>query len=415
MMAVAPRGLTIDRQVEIVDYVKGKEIKPGEMESESEPLTIRTFRKLGNAIQKAKESGHSNIPVVTREYRFLGMFTYKPSEHDLMDLDTPIEDVMKKYNQHSLCREGMSDKEIKDFLKNNKYRFTPVLKRDGTLSRLVFLQTHEAYKVGAAIDTHPGWERKVAQLVEAGADMIFIDTSDAHKEYALELVREYNKVFGNGPPICAGNVVTRKAFRDFAEAGADAIKLNMGPGSICSTNQVLGVGAPPMWVAIEVAQERDEYAKNGKYIPIISDGGMEGTDDISVVMTHVDGIMCGSMFGGFHESAGDKIRSKGRIVGVRIYGEASKEAFETTGDMNRYSTPMDGGDSLTTFQGVSGLTPYMGMFKPGLETYKKTLSEALYHAGCANLREYREKARLIRLSEGAKRVKKPHGIDLMGE
>ena len=418
MMSVAPRGLSIEKQVEIVKHVKENEIKPGEMESITDPVILFDNEKLGDATKKAREYGHSNMPVVTKKMNLTGMFVYTPSKHDRMNADISITEVMEPFKDESgnhIFDENMKVEEMKKVFDEKKHRIIPVIDDIGRLSRVVFMQKEEAYKVGAAIDTHPGWEERARALIDASADMIFIDTSDALKSFARNVIKKYKELFPNGPPICAGNVVTSEAFDYLVEAGADAIKVGMGPGSICTTNQVLGIGAPPLWALIEICNKRDEYAQsNGRYVPIIVDGGIENTGNMTVAMTHADGLMGGKLFGSFDESAGEKIKRNGNVVGVKIYGEASREAFETTGDMKRYSLPI-GSDSIASFQGISGLVPYKGKFKPGLETFTKTLREALFHAGCKDLKEYRKRAVLIRLSERAKQTAKPHGVQVVGE
>lgn len=164
---------------------------------------------------------------------------------------------------------------------------------------------------------------------------------------------------------------------------------------------------------MEVARAKESYMdKNNRDVPVIVDGGMENTADVTVGLTHSTGFMGGSMFGCFEESAGKSISRDGKTVAKRLYGEASKEAFETSGNMDRYATPLDD-DSVAPFQGVSGAVPYKGMFKPGVGVYKRTLREALYHAGCGSLSEYRNRAKLIRLSERAQKTKNPHGIQVI--
>ncbi len=438
MMAVAPRGLSIDREVEIVKHVKANEVKPGEIESEYEPTTALNKENLGSVIEKARRTGHDNIPILGRKSEFVGMFKYKPSEHDNMDLSMPITRLMRPYKKDigkksiSACSTRMGDKRIKRYLTDEDLRLVPVVDNYGRLDRLVFLQKTEGYKVGAAIDTHRGWRKNVEKLVEAGADMIFIDTSDAHKPFSRKLIesygimiKKYKAMDRDMPPICGGNVVTTEAFDYLVKAGADVIKLGMGPGSICSTNHVLGVGAPPLWSLIEVARRRDEYAKDakGRYVPLIADGGIEGTGNLAVATPYANAVMGGNLFGCFLESEGDRMHRNGSffkrgmiseedIVAIRIYGEGSKEAMETSGDLNRYTVPIGSG-GVATFQGVSGLTKYKGRFKPGVEGYSRAHKEAVYHAGCNNLASYRENAVLIRLSERAKSVSVPHGIDVL--
>lgn len=428
MMAVAPRGLKIKRQVEIVDYVKKNRVKVGEVESECSPTTVFDTDTLGIAVGRASNTGHSYIPVVTEKHDLVGMFSYKPSEHDKMDVGMPVTKAMQPYRARKkrikdVCRNDMSDAQIKEYLREKNLRFVPVIDEVGRLDRLVFIQRFDAYKVGAAIDTHPGWERRVEKLIEAGADMIFIDTSDALKPFSKKVIEKYKKMYKDGPPICGGNVVTPEGFDYLVEAGADAIKIGMGPGSICTTNEVLGVGAPPFWSLVEVSKRRDKY--KDRYIPIIADGGIDGTHAINVALTHADAIMGGKIFGCFLESEGDKFdeninilprdgTSEEKIRYIRIYGEGSREARETTGDMKRYKTPNAKGE-ITTFQGVSGLVLYKGRLKPGVEGYIRALKEAMYHSGASDLEIYRKKAVLIRLSERAKETARPHGIDIIGD
>lgn len=415
MMAVAPRGLSIEDEVAIVRYVKDMEIKVGQIESEQNPEYILDTETLGSALEKAKGYGHSNMPVQSRIGDFSGIFTYDPLVHDRMNPNTPIKNVMKSFKNSrgdvvmEFCKDSMPDNEIKDYITSKNCRMVPVLDDVYRLRKLVFLQQFEAYKVGAAIDSFPGWEKRANALVEAGADMIFTDTSHAYSTFIVELVKKYKHMFPNGPPICAGNLVTPDGFRKCADAGADAVKLGMGPGSICTTNDVLGVGAPPFWSLVEVSKARDEYAKTGRYIAIIADGGMEKPSDMNIALTHADAVMAGRLFAGFRESAGKHFVEKG-VDYKEYFGEASPRAYQESGNMHRYNV---GGETILTHQGVSGRVPCVGRLKPGTERYTQVLKEALSDAGCKNLEEYRECAVLIRLSERAKQIKGAHGIEVV--
>ena len=431
MMAVAPRGLSVEKEVEIVRHVKENAVGVNQIESEYRPTKVLNTCSLGEALDVSRKMGHSNIPVVTDKAELVGVFQYKPSRHDLMDMNTPIEREMVRYKNGNgdnqglkVCRAGMSDDEIKAFMEENKLRFVPVIDGVGRVERLIFLQLKPGYRVGAAIDTHPGWEARAEELAAAGADMIFTDTSDAHKRFARDVISRYKNMFRNGPPICGGNVVTPDGFNYLVDAGADAIKIGMGPGSICTTNEVLGVGAPPFWSLVEVAKERDKLARAGKYVTVIADGGIEGTDNIAVALTYVDAIMGGRIFGCFLESEGDRVDRSGKIyprerlqeeniVAIKIFGEGSAESRATTGDMGRYTAPTST-HGVATYQGVSGTVQYRGRFKPGVENYANTIREAFYHTGSRTPAEYRKNASLIRLSERARRTAAPHGIHVIG-
>jgi len=398
-MAVAPRSLSTEEEVEIVSHVKKHKVKVGEIESETKPITVFQDETLGEARAKAKKYGHTNIPVITRQAELVGMFSYRQMEHDRLSPGTPITKTMVPLRTETrysfpIATETMKDEEIKDFLREGNYRFAPVIDSAGRLSRLVFLQMEDAYKVGAAIDTHDVWEDRCCALVNAGADMIFIDTSDAHKSFSRNVVMKYKKMFPNGPPICAGNIVTPEGFLYLAEALADVIKIGMGPGSICLTNEVISAGAPSFSAVVRVCRQRDKYHKEkGRYVPLIADGGIQSTHDIPVALTHSDGVMMGKMMGWFDESVGRKVFDGDRVVGVEIFGEASPEAYEKVGDMHRYT---EGDNGVAVFQGRSMVLPYKGLFKPGAEIYKQVLQEQLYHSGCRNLEQFREMAVLER-------------------
>ena len=412
MMPVAPRGLSIEREAEIVKWVKQHEVKPNEIESVFDPIFVLDDEALGSAIEKVHQYGHSHLPVKNKMAEFLGMFTYASVEHDRMDPATPIKELMEPYKDlqgkevMDVCSASLTDDQIKEYMIKNGYRMIPIVDDIGRLKKLVFMQQDEAYKIGAAIDTHEGWEERVKALVEAGADMIFIDTSDGLSVYEGNVITKYKEMFPKGPPICAGNIVTPEGFRFLADKGADVIKVGMGPGSICTTNYVLGIGGPPFSSLKHVVEERDKYTKQtGKDIPIIVDGGISDTQDIAIALTHADAIMAGKLFAGFHESAGEVIMIKGEKY-KSYWGEGSKRAAEMSGEMKRYRR----GSKNTLYQGIDSLVPLKGWFKPGAEEYIKALRLALSHTGSKNLKEFRERAVLVRLSERARDVTKPHGV-----
>jgi IMP dehydrogenase len=436
MMPVIPRGLSIEEAVEILNYVNKNTVRPGEIEKEDNPLAVSDKSTLGFAVRESKRTGYSNIPVVTRKMDLVGMFRYNPLIHDRMDYSTLIVDVMKPYrpdecNSLVVCHNNMSDDEIKGFLRHRDLRFVTVVDDVGRLDKLVFLQKTDAYRVGAAIDTHDGWQKRAEKLIEAGAQMIFIDTSDAHKPFSrevvekhAEIVKKYKDVCKDYPPLCAGNIVTGAAFEYLAKAGTDLAKTGMGSGSICTTNEVLRVGRAPFAALVDVVEARDAYyKKTGRYVPIIADGGIRGTGDINVALTFADAVMGGNIFGCFYESQGDILGKDGRIYpkdgtsegnirAKKIYGEASQEAFEARGELKRYTTPTSQ-QGVITLQGVSGWTDYRGRFKPGVENYARALREAMYHVGAETPGQYRKKALLERLSERAKETTKPHGIEVI--
>jgi len=437
MMAVAPRGLTIELEARIVRDVKENEVRKGQIESVADPTTLDVSKTLGDAVSIAEKTGHSHIPVISKRYDLCGMFHYSPLQQRMMNPRTPISEVMHPYrtgkeiNMDEVCTADMSNESIRRYLKKNDLRFVPVVDDVGRLDRLVFIQRYDAYNVGAAVDTHPGWEERAAAMIEAGADMIFVDTMDSDKPFAdIDVVARYNENWPHSNPdrrpICVGNIVSGEAFRRAVEYGADVVKVNVGPGSICKSNQAIGIGAPPMSSLIRVGKARDAYARrHHRYVPVIIDGGMETASDMNIAMTIADALMGGKPFGCFLESAGQRRGRDGNtydkgeidennIVAVRIYGEGSREAALTSGDMKRYDAPTSQ-RGTATIHGVSGWVDYQGRFKPGVGRYEAALREAMYHAGARTLPLYRKMAVLERVSERAKMTAAPHGIQVISE
>lgn len=412
MMPVVPRALNVDLACGIVRRVKERAVKVGDIEFTDKPVTVQDDTPLGDVLEVVHRYGHSTIPVVNRLAEFRGVFFYKPIDHDRYDPRTPVSELMLPYQRGTTkplihCVVGMSDAEIREYLAGRGARSAVVLDEHDRLVKLVFAQKFDGYKVGAAVDTHPGWEARARELIAAGADMIFTDTSDGFASYEYDVIRRFKEMFPNGPPICGGNIVTPNGFRKLVEAGADVIKIGMGSGSICTTNLVLGVGAPPFWALKAVADERDRLAnEKGRYVPVIIDGGIEDTWDINVALTHADAVMGGKIFAGFHESAGELLTRDGKKA-KEYFGEGSQRAALTSGDMRRYDAP---GRTGALYQGVDSTVPYQGHLKPGAEEYCKALRFALSHTACVDLAEYRQRARLLRLSEGAKKIAQVHGV-----
>ena len=415
LMPVVPRAYSVERQVKIIRYVKEREVRKGELEEVDDPIKLREDETLADALEKVNTYGHSNLPVVDKSGNFKGIFKYRQEyERELMQSpDMPVKNLMVPLEKtHYVVGEDRD--EIKRKLEEENLRMLPVLeeifdrqgKREYRLKKLVFRRQDDGYRIAAAIDTYPGWEGRVERVLEAGADMIFIDTSDCWNEFTESLMEEYKKRFEK--PICVGNLVGEEAFRLFADLGADAIKVGMGSGSICTTSQVLRVGAAPMDALIRVTQARDRYYKEtGRYIPVIADGGISDEADIIIALACADAVMLGKLFAAFEESAGRVIETGGEKY-KEYWGEGSRRAFELTGDMKRYSLPKD--SKYIIYQGVEGGVKLKGKLKPGVEHWVQTLKQTMMHVGAKNLKEYHEKAVLTRLTQRSAEKTGPHGI-----
>jgi IMP dehydrogenase len=295
--------------------------------------------------------------------------------------------------------------EVKSILKGIKGKYLVVIDDQSRFVKLAFKQDIEDIKVGAAISTYPGWQERVAANIEAGVDLIAVDTSDAFNVFVGELLKEYKETEEfEGVPICAGNVVTYKGVRYLIESGADMVKLGMSSGSICSTKREKAVGRAPVAAFLEADRARmDWHDWSGKYVPLIWDGGAASAADWNIALTVIDAVMCGGYLNHFYEAAAEKYDVDGKVttdeakmVAVATWGEGSARGI----NMDRY------GQSRRTFftEGEEGTVPYLGRMKPNLEMDLNKAKAALSNAGCKNLYEFQQKSVIAVMSLAAQGI-----------
>jgi len=292
-MAVVPCSFSIDYQSNIVRKVKKQEVKKGDIEFNKEPVLIDDLRKtIGDAVQLYDEFGHSNIPICDRYLHLKGTFKYKEGI-PIRFLDISLEEALKnsreeneylgdiikpfdlesaEYGISYLWDSIDSRKKIHKIMKDKQIQIMPIInKKDGTLANLAFIYKHHGYMVGAAIHTHKGWVKRAEELVEAGVDMIFIDSSDAKSDFQLNVISEFKKSYP-GIPLCAGNMVDgAEGYKRLVGEGADLVKVGMGSGGSCITSENRGVGRGIATALMDVSEERE---RNEKKVPIIADGGI---------------------------------------------------------------------------------------------------------------------------------------------
>ena len=394
-MGILPMGLSIKEQVSII-----KKIKEHEPSFVKMPISVREYETVGEVIKKIEVYGHSRIPVVDVDNTFLGIFTLPNFFKKQPDLEEKVTNVMTPFSKdaepYSLnepvpyVSDNLSIEEVKNLFESNGHQRYLVLLDDlGRLRGLAFKKDIEKINIGSAISTHRGWKERVKENIEAGTDLIVIDTSDAYNEFTSDVIKDY-KSMGIKIPICAGNIVTYEGARYLMEAGADIIKVGMSSGSMCTTKSQKAVGRAPMTALIEAGKARDDYYKaKQRYVPLIMDGGIENAADMIITLTIADGGMMGYYFNRFYEAVGEKFDENGNFTNkeneirhVRIFGEGSKEAW----NLRRY------GHTPTTFfeEGVSGKVPYVGRLKPNLKEDLSKIKAALVNSGCMNLEEFRK-------------------------
>ena len=394
---------TAESEAAMVARVKAT--KAGFVPSDS---NVRPDQTLADIVFLKEKTGHSTVAVTedgTADGRLLGIVTSRDYRVSRMDPATKVATFMTPVDKLICAKEGVSLAEANDILWDNKLNQLPVLAEDGRLLCFVFRKDYDAHKsnpmelldskkryiVGAGINTRD-YETRVPLLVEAGVDVLCIDSSEGYTAWQQ---RTLDWIHQNYPGIRvgAGNVVDAEGFRFLAEAGADFIKVGIGGGSICITRETKGIGRGQATAVIEVAQARNEYFKEtGEYIPICSDGGIVYDYHMALALAMgADFLMLGRYFSRFDESPTDKLLVNGTYV-KEYWGEGSNRAR----NWQRYDL---GGDKKLSFEeGVDSYVPYAGPLSDGVRQSLAKVRSTMCNVGALTIKELQDKAKLTLVS-----------------
>ncbi len=395
---------TIENQAEMVRRVKS--YKAGFVTSDS---NIRPDQTLAEVLELKERLGHSTIAVTdngTSHGKLLGVVTGRDYRVSRLTADTKVSTFMTPLEKLIIAPEGTSLKEANDIIWDHKLNSLPIVDKDGNLVAFVFrkdydqhkenphelLDSHKRYVVGAGINTRDYAER-VPALVEAGADVLCIDSSEGFTEWQSRTIAFIREKYGDSVKVGAGNVVDREGFRFLAEAGADFIKIGIGGGSICITRETKGIGRGQATAVIEVAKARDEYfEETGIYIPICSDGGIVHDYHITLALAMgCDFCMLGRYFSRFDESPTNKVMINGSYM-KEYWGEGSARAR----NWQRYD--MGGAAKLSFVEGVDSYVPYAGSLHDNLAVTLSKVRSTMCNCGALSIPELQEKARLTLVS-----------------
>ena len=385
-LGVLPARLSIKEQVEIIRKIKGYEM--GFVE---DPITVRENATIDEVVRLVEKHGHSKVPIADRNNVFLGLFSFDKYLETNATPGEAVTTIMIKPKDLPCCNNpDISLEDAKNELTENNYLI--VLDELGRLVKLAFRKDVENIAVAAAISTHKGWKRRATACIDAGADMIVIDTSDAYNEFTTTLIKEFKEI-NNSVPICAGNVITYEGAKYLMENGADFVKIGMSSGSICTTQREKATGRAPMTALLEAARARDEFEeKKGKYVPLVIDGGVSAAGDMIIALTIADVIMMGGYFNHFYEAEGEKLDENMKVTNhepdikyIATWGEGSARAR----NLDRY-----GHVARKTFfaEGEEGTVENWGRLKPKLKQDIRKIKAALSNTGCMDLEEFRKKA-----------------------
>ena len=395
---------TVEAQAEMVRKVKN--YKAGFVPSDS---NIAPDQTLKDVIALKEKTGHSTMAVTedgTQNGKLVGIVTGRDYRISRMSLDTKVSEFMTPFDKLITAKSGVSLKEANDIIWDNKLNALPIIDDNQKLEYFVFRKDYESrksnpnelldaskrYVVGAGINTRD-YATRVPALVEAGADVLCIDSSEGFSEWqklTIEWIREH---YGDSVKVGAGNVVDAEGFRFLAECGADFVKVGIGGGSICITREQKGIGRGQATATIEVAKARDEYFKEtGIYIPICSDGGIVHDYHMTLALAMgSDFIMLGRYFSRFDESPTNKVNINGQYM-KEYWGEGSARAR----NWQRYDL---GGDAKLSFEeGVDSYVPYAGPLKDNVGLTLAKIKSTMCNCGALTIPELQEKAKITLVS-----------------
>ena len=394
----------IESQAEMVRHVKKH--KAGFVVSDSNVEPDATLR---DVIELVERTGHSTVMVTedgTENGKFLGLVTDKDYRVSRDNMDAPISDFMTPAERVIWAEEGITLSEANDMIWEKKKECLPILSKEGNLKYLVFRKDYEErkhnpnslldenkrYIVGAGINTRD-YEERIPALVEAGVDMLCIDSSDGYSVWQKNTIQFVREKYGEDVKIGAGNVVDAEGFRYLADAGADFIKVGVGGGSICITRETKGIGRGQASALIDVIDARNKYfEETGVYIPICSDGGIVHDHHITIALAlGSDFVMMGRYFARFDESPTRVVKINNNFV-KEYWGEGSNRAR----NWQRYD--MGGAKKLSFEEGVDSYIPYAGSLKENLDITVAKIKSTMCNCGAITIPELHEKARLTLVS-----------------
>ena len=395
---------TVEQQAEMVRRVKNH--KAGFVTSTS---NIKPDDTLEDILKLKEKTGHSTVAVTddgTASGKLLGIVTSRDYRVSRMEKTIKVKEFMTPIEQMIYADENTTLKEANDIIWEKKLNALPIVNKEQRLVAFVFRKDYHTHKdnplelldanksciVGAGINTRD-YETRVPALVEAGADVLCIDSSEGFSEWQKRTLAWIREKYGDSVKVGAGNVVDRDGFRFLAEAGADFIKIGIGGGSICITREQKGIGRGQATSVIEVAKARDEYFKEtGVYIPICSDGGIVQDYHITLALAMgCDFCMLGRYFSRFEESPTNKVIVNGNYM-KEYWGEGSARAR----NWQRYD--MGGENKLSFEEGVDSYVPYAGKLKDNLALTLNKVRHTMCNCGALSIEELQQKAKITLVS-----------------
>ncbi|RCH56117.1 IMP dehydrogenase [Mucilaginibacter hurinus] len=408
------KNMSIQRQADEV-----RKVKRSESGMIQDPVTLNEGAVLADAFKIMKEYKIGGIPVVSSSGELKGIITNRDLRFE-KDGNKRVMDIMTKENLITAPK-GTTLIQAEEILQNHKIEKLPVVDNNNVLIGLITFKDIQKFKnfpnackdehgrlrVGAAVGVTPDTMDRVDALVKAGVDVIAIDTAHGHSKGVIDKLKEVKAKYPD-LQVIAGNIATGDAARALADAGADAVKVGIGPGSICTTRIIAGVGVPQLYAVYECAK-----ALEGTGVPVIADGGIKHTGDIAkAVAAGASSIMAGSLFAGVEESPGESIIYEGRRF-KSYRGMGSIEAMEQ-GSKDRYFQDVEDDIKKLVPEGIVGRVPFKGTLAEVVYQYVGGLRASMGYCGAKDIPAL-QKAKFVRITASGIRESHPHDITITKE
>ncbi len=416
-IGVIHRNLSIEDQA--LEVAKVKKSESGLI---LDPVTVHPQQKISEALEIMQRYRISGLPVAV-EGKAVGILTNRDLRFEKR-MDRLVSDVMTGGDKLITGKPGIGLEEAKEVLHENRIEKLPIVDDAGKLAGLITVKDIEKaatypvackdewgrLRVAGAIGTGPDRLERAAALIAAGADLLVIDTAHGHSQNVIDTVGEVKAAYG-GTDVVAGNVATEEGAKALADAGADALKIGMGPASICTTRVVSGVGVPQLTAVAAAAKVAMQSG-----IPVIADGGIKFSGDIpKALASGADSIMIGGLFAGTEESPGETILYQGRTF--KLYrGMGSLEAMrEREGSRNRYGQDDSTDQHKLVPEGIEGRVPHKGPLTYIVAQLVGGLRAGMGYCGCRTIAELHTNARFMRVSDASLQESHVHDVFIAKE
>ena len=413
-IGIIHKNMTVERQAAEVRLVK--KFEAGVIR---DPITVGPHTSIGEVMHITRSHNISGVPVVEEGNKLVGIVTSRDLRFEKKP-DDPVKNIMTRKDKLVTVKEGASEDEIIGLLHKHRIEKVLVVNDAFELRGLITVKdiqkahdnphsakdAHERLRVGAAVGVGGDTEHRVEALAEAGVDVIVVDTAHGHSQGVLDRVAWVRKNYPDLQMI-AGNIVTADAALALRDAGVDAVKVGVGPGSICTTRIVAGVGVPQITAISMVADALKDS------IPLIADGGVRYSGDVAkAIVAGASCVMLGSMFAGTEEAPGEIELYQGRSY-KSYRGMGSLGAMQS-GSSDRYFQEQAAADKLVP-EGIEGRVPYRGPLRAIVHQLVGGLRASMGYCGCANIEEMRSKPQFVRVTGAGVREAHVHDVQITKE